>query len=390
MVSEAGVPASPLIQNGRLYAEISADGLLNTGIAVANPNDADAIITFEVRNTAGTIVKEGNFTLKANRQRAAFLDGDPFLAPSQVQGTLNLSSNVPVSVVALRSFYNERVPAEFLMTTLPVVDTSLPAGAGTQYIPHFADGAGFTTHILLVNPTDNAMIGTVQFFDQGLGSSTPGVQTNVNIGGHVSNSFEYSVAARSSRKLSTTGTAAGLTQGSVRVTRITAGGSAPVSLVVFTYKPAGITLSEAGVPATQGNLFHMYVEASGTLGTAGSIETGFAIANTSTASGTVTLQVTNLNGETTSLPPASVQTLLASGQIVGFLSSFFPALQKPFRGILRISTSTSGISVVGIRSRYNENASYLMTTTPSEQRDARRIVDGDAVPAHCERRRLHD
>jgi hypothetical protein len=360
LVSEAGVPASPLIQNGRIYAEVSANAYLNTGIAVANPNNHDAVIAFEIRDTAGLVVRSGAFTLAANRQRAAFLDAEPFLGPKPVQGTLSFNSSVAVSVIALRTFTNER--SEFLMTTLPVIDTSLPASAGTQFIPHFADGGGFTTNILLVNPSDTAVSGTVQFYNQGSGSIA-GTPTNVNIGGQINNTFPYTVAGRGSVKLSTAGAGSSIAQGSVRVVP-SGGGSAPVPLVVFTYKPGLYTLSEAGVPAAQGSAFRMYVQASGAGGAPGSIETGFAVANTSSASGTLTMELTNLDGTTAGLPPAVTRPLPGSGQIVGFLSSFFSNLPNPFRGVLRISTTTSGISVVGIRSRYNENGGYLMTTTP--------------------------
>ncbi len=372
LVSEAGVPASPLIQAGRIYAEVSATASLNTGIAVANPNSSDASISFQITNTAGQVVQSGSFVLGANRQRAAFLDGSPFFGPKPVQGTLSFSSSVPVSVIALRTFVNER--NDFLMTTLPVIDTSLAAVTGTQFIPHFADGAGFSTHILLVNPGDNTLSGTVEFFNQGSGSSIPGVfdpgqgtisgaPTNVSIGGQVASSFPYSVVGRSSMKFSTTGTASVMTQGSVRVIPA-GGGAAPVPLVVFTYKPEAYTLSEAGVPAIQGSAFRLYVQAAGTLGAPGSMETGFAVANTSTSAGTLTLELTNLDGTTTGLPSPVTRTLPGSGQVAGLLSGFFSNIPKPFRGVLRISTTTSGISVVGIRSRFNENGSYLMTTTP--------------------------
>ena len=42
----------------------------------------------------------------------------------------------------------------------------------------------------------------------------------------------------------------------------------------------------------------------------------------------------------------------------------FSALPNPFRGVLRVSTSSAGgISVVGIRGRYNERGDFLITTT---------------------------
>ena len=37
LVSEAGVPASPLVTSGRIDAEV--EGFVRTGLAIANPND---------------------------------------------------------------------------------------------------------------------------------------------------------------------------------------------------------------------------------------------------------------------------------------------------------------------------------------------------------------
>ena len=343
LVSEAGVPASPLIQNGRIYAEVN--GPLNTGVAIANPNSQAAVVTFQVTNSAGP-ARSGTFTIQANKQESFFLNGDPVNGGNAILGTLSFSSSVPISVVALRSFFNERTPSEFLMTTLPVVNTSVSVPAGTQFIPHFADGGGITTQILLVNPTENALTGVVEFYSQA---------------GQLTRSLPYSVGGRDSVRLSGSGGAV-LTQGSVRVVP-SGGGAAPAAMAVFTYKPAGVTLSEAGVPAIQGSAFRMYVESSGVTGTAGNIESGLAIANTSNAAATVTLELTNLDGSTTGLPSSISRTLPGAGQIVGSLGSFFSSLPNPFRGVLRVSAS-SAISVIGIRSRYNELGGYLMTTTP--------------------------
>jgi len=202
---------------------------------------------------------------------------------------------------------------------------------------------------------------------------------DVNIGGQLSSTFGYSVAARGAVKLSTAGNSSALTQGSARIIP-TGGRLAPAPPLVFTYKPGPFTLSEAGVAVTQGSAFRMYVEGSGTLGAAGSIETGLAVANTSVMPGTVTFELTNLDGTTAGLPAETTVTLPGSGQIVGFLRSFFLNLPNPFLGVMRISTTTSGISVVGIRSRYNENARYLMTATP---------LTDEATPSSTAMRFLH-
>jgi hypothetical protein len=60
---------------------------------------------------------------------------------------------VPVAVTALRGAVNDR--GDFLFTALPVVDLeALPAGPVT--IAQFAQGAGWTTQVVLVNKPDGA------------------------------------------------------------------------------------------------------------------------------------------------------------------------------------------------------------------------------------------
>ena len=55
--------------------------------------------------------------------------------------------------------------------------------------------------------------------------------------------------------------------------------------------------------------------------------------------------------------------LPAFGRLVGFLDQFLPPFSQPLQGILRITTTSSGISVIGLRTRYNERGDYLFTTT---------------------------
>jgi len=67
-----------------------------------------------------------------------------------------------------------------------------------------------------------------------------------------------------------------------------------------------------------------------------------------------------------------------SGQVAKFVDEIFPSLVFPIRGggvvyrtlvstraILRISTSGAGISVIGLRGRYNERGDFLITTIPA-------------------------
>src|SRR5215510_417694 len=168
LTSEAGVAASSLIQSGRVYAEIG--GPVNTGLAIANPNSQPATVSFYfVLHDDIDIFARGSTTILPNGQVSKFLNESPFNGPSHsgplvaFRGTFTFSSSVPIAVIALRGTTNER--GEFLITTLPVVDLDAPSPAGTIAIPHFANGGGWKTQIVLVNPGDRALAGTVQFFD---------------------------------------------------------------------------------------------------------------------------------------------------------------------------------------------------------------------------------
>src|SRR5205823_4066805 len=126
---------------------------------------------------------------------------------------------------------------------------------------------------------------------------------------------------------------------------------APTALVIFSYKPGATTVAQAGVPAASGTAFRMYAESSG------SVRTAMAIANNGSGSARVIFEVFNMDGSTGGLPlPASVD-LTGFGHTGSFLDDIFPnhTLPNPFQGIVRISTSaTDGISVIGVRSRFNE------------------------------------
>src|SRR5436309_12950936 len=348
LVSETGVPASLPLTSGRIYAEVA--GPVNTGLAIANPNNSIATIHFFFTDTAGNDLGSGSTTIGPNGQLAKFLDQAPFNGPPSFQGTFSFTSDVPVGVIALRGLTNER--SEFLMSTLPVIDTTSPPGLGAVVVPHFADGGGWVTQIFLVNPTDNPMTGKVQF------TNPDGAAAKVTIEGQTDSTFGYTVAGRSSQKLRTAGATLTRTSGSVRIVP-NGDGPAPTPLVLFSYKPAMITVSEAGVPVTSGTAFRMYVESS----VESNIQSGIAVANTSSSPATVTFELTTLSGAPAGVSPVTLN-LPGSGQAARFLGDIFPSLGSSFRGVLRITMTSSGLSVVGLRTRVNERGDFLITTTP--------------------------
>ena len=350
LLSEAAVPASSLISAGRIYAEIS--GTVNTGLALVNPNSSAVTLNFYFTNESGANSGSGSTTLAANSQTARFLTDPPFNSGPAGNGTFTFTSSAPVAAIAIRGLTNER--GEFLMTTLPVADLSVAAGNETLVFPYFADGDGWTTQIVMVNPTDDAMAGSIQFTD------------TVTIAAQTGTSFTYSIPARSSNKLRTAGTASPIRTGFVRMVP-NATNRAPSGLGIFSYRKSGITVTEAGVPAFRASMaWRLYAESSGNFSAqqAGSAETGIAIANSSSSSVTVNFELTTLSGTSTGL--TGVETVPANGIIAKFLRQIagFTTLPIPFQGVLRVSTaSPGGISVVGLRGRYNERGDFLITTT---------------------------
>ena len=355
LVAEAGVPAVATVQEGRIFAEVN--GPVNTGLAIANPNDTAATITFFFTDTSGVDFGSGSFELGANKQTSKFLDQDPFNGGTSLLGTFTFTSSMPIAVIALRGFTNER--SEFLMTTLPVTPLSSTA-SNTVYFPHFVDGSGWTTQVVLVNPTETMMMGTVQFLGQGSGTTAASPVPLTLDDASSGSSFAYSIPARTSQRFTTSNPAGTVSVGSVRATP-DGGSTTPSGLLVFSFVSGGVTVSEAGVPALpEGSAFRVYVEASGTPEQIGSVRSGVAITDTSGASNTVTLELTNLDGSLASA--ATTVPIPPSGQVARFLDELFSVLDN-FSGVLRI-TSTADIAIVGLRLRINSVSDIKMTTTP--------------------------
>ena len=368
LLSEAGVPASGAMLAGRIYAEVA--GVVTTGVAIANPSSQNANVTFFFTDSTGNNFGNGTFILEANQQMAKFLDQEPFNGGSSINGTFTFISDVPVAVVALRGLTNER--GEFLITTLPVA-TLVPGGTDTIFFPHFAVGGGWTTQVILTNPTDGTLAGEVRFFGPGIGETAgEGVPILLD-DGRVASRFDYAIAPRTSLGLRTV-EGASLVTGSVRVTP-SAGSTAPVGVSVFSLRSNGVVVTEAGVPAqTAGSGFRLYAEAFGNPGSSGSILTGVAITIASSTPTTATIELTRPDGSSLGLPATAVP-LPPSGQIADFIDAWFPTLSGPFSGILRI-TSNNPVAVVGLRSRTNERNDFLITTTPpSRESDAGNTSD---------------
>jgi Lamin Tail Domain len=351
LVTETGVSAVRPLTNGFGYVEIA--GSINTGLAIANPNNQDVTIDYTITDSNSVQNQiDGEIIIGANTQLSRFLTEIPY-AVRAITGTIVFTASAPVGVTILRGFTNER--GEFLVSTLPVVEmpitlTSLPA-----YLPHFAVGGGWRTEVILLNPVDATISGTLAFFD---GSGNP---VTVPIGSVTLSTVDYTLPGRRTLKFVLPNTGTAIQSGAVRVTPISGGVKTPIVLGVFSFTRSNVRVSEAAMLGITGTQFRTYIENSGTAGATGAILSGLAIANADGATNAIALEAFRLDG--TSTNQTALITLAVGGKTASFSNEIFPSLPANFRGIVKF-TSSGPVSVAGLRGRYNERGDFLITTVP--------------------------
>ncbi len=356
LVSEGSIPGVRPVTSGRTYVEVGSR--VNTAVAFVNTNSLQVTVTFQLTDDTGNSTGASSITLGPGAQSAMFLSDFPFNLISFV-GSLSFTATAPIGVAAIHTFTNQR--SDFLITSQPVVSTQ-SASNTLLVLPHFADGGGWATQVVLLNSTDQVITGTVQFFGEGT-TNAAATAVNVVMDGISDSLFNYRIPARSAAKFVTSGTSSPLQSGSVRVTP-SSGSPTPAGFTLFSLTAGGITITRSSSAGdVSSSAFRLYVEASGTLGQTGSIQTAVAIANTSSSPATVNFELWTSTGVSTGVTGSI--TIPAFGHAAKFFSDIFPAAALPVSGLLRVTAATSQVVIAALRARYNERQEFLMTATPS-------------------------
>lgn len=350
VVSESSLAASAPIRAGRLYVNVEVP--VNTGLAIVNDEAVAAFISFYFTDANGVDFGYGSFMLEGKHSISSFLNQAPFNLPRSLQGTLTFNSSLPVTVTGIRSLTNER--GEFLMTTQPVSSLDGPTVRTPIIFPQFSDGGGWSTQIVLVNPTDTAVAGAVQFF--GPASSGASVSTlTMTVNGVTGSSFDYFIPPRSAVRFATANASPDVHAGYVLATPKN-DSVVPQGFSILSLSNQGITVSQTSVPATTpGTVFQMYVEKSATL------QSSLALANPSASQALTTLELAALDGS--SLSRITLIAIPASGHIARLIGDLFPTVPEGFRGILR-TVSTQSIGVTDLRIRSNDRGDVIVTGLP--------------------------
>ncbi len=371
-VSEAGVPASPPTTSARLFIEYCSSvpavpgrteaGTIdiNTGIAVVNRGSETANVTYLLRNVLGTTLSSGHGTIAGGAHFAKFIDqmkdaAPDFDLPSDFQstiqfGSLDISSDQPLSVLALRTTTNQR--NEVLFTTTPTADLTRPLTGIPIYFPQFADGGGYTTTLVLLNISNGIETGTFRILDD------TGSALVVNqVGGTADSSFKYSIAPGGAFRFQTDGFPAATKAGWVQLTP-DPGTSTPVGAGMFSYNPDNVLVTESGIPAAASTTHaRVYVDSSE------GHNTGLAIANLASAGTNVFVRAFESDGKTGVGNTQGVLPLPARGHSAKFAGEFVAGLPEGFRGVLDIRSAMPFVALT-MRSLTNERGDFLLTTFP--------------------------
>ena len=189
MLQASVLPAS-LTTNAMMF--VSADGKLsrNVGVGIINPNGAAANSTMTLRDQNGHVLgTPKNFTLSARSQTAQFITSlfsDRPEIPKDFDGTLKVTSDLPVSIIGLR-FRGENfssIPVTNLATTnaVPEVRAGI-GGSGSIIVPEVAAGGGWASELILVNTGTDLLTVRVDFFKQ------DGTDLSIRLNGQSKNSF---------------------------------------------------------------------------------------------------------------------------------------------------------------------------------------------------------
>jgi hypothetical protein len=367
IVSEAGVPASPPVQSARIFIEyrtgVSAgNGTIDvlTGLAIANRGTTTANLTYTLRDRAGQLLATGQGTLAAGGHVAKFLHELRIIAPNFnlpanfstaiLYGSLEIASSQPVSVLGLRLTTNQR--KETLLTSTAVADLSQALTNSSIYFPQIADGGGYTTTIILTNTSGATQSGTISMFDDN------GAAFSVRqVGGTVGSSFPYSIPAAGTFVFQTDGSPSVTSAGWAKVTP-SSGSMSPVGAGVFSYTPAGILVTESGVPASVPTTrARLYVDRSR------GHDTGLALGNPGSSAVSITMQTFQANGNSAGTGPATVN-VPANGHTAKFVGQLISGLPDEFTGVADL-TSSSPFVPLTLRSLSNGRGDFLLTTFPA-------------------------
>lgn len=318
--------------------------------------------TMTLRDRNGAVVATSSFNFGPGQQLAELVsDRFPQAGPG-FEGSLQFSTGRNAALLRAAALRYDN-PAQDVLTAMPVVaETTNPdpfvnnpehkaiarLDRTTLYFPHLADGGGYRSSFLLLNPASAPVTATLEFF------ASNGSPLALPINGTSRTTHTVQLAARQVARIDTAGSSEEIKWGWARLTaseRIywhTLGGS-----VILQAVRDGSIASEAGVSSSvlMSN-FATYVDGTG------SAEAGIAVANPRDTA--VTLAFTLRDSSGALLAGPMVRDVPARGHLAQFVTQIFPGASG-IEGTLAVQASAP---VAGIGLRYESVERPIFTTVP--------------------------
>jgi len=341
IISQAGVAAAEPVLSGRLFVDESGP---QTGIAIVNPSQQDASVTFVLRDNKGQEVGRRTQPLKAGYHLPTFVYQLFSNLPDSFTGSLTFESNQKLAAIALRQSYNAL--REPLYSTLPVVDLASPPSYQPVVFPQIAAGGGYTSQLLLINTTVQKLTGRITLTDP------DGNPLRLSSGGIVDSQFSYAIDPDGTFRADFDRAAD--TRAGYALLTPDPGTPAPAGSVVFLWRQNQSLVTEAGVAATSPTTSaRIFIDNVGT-------STGVALANPAAQPALVTFTLLDRYGSTLD---STTRNLPAKGHIAIFANQLFPGMSGSFTGLMEINSPVP-VAPVTLKLITNERNDLILTTLP--------------------------
>jgi len=220
--------------------------------------------------------------------------------------------------------------------------TSGSAATDVTVFPQIADGSGYGTELILLNPASTAIRGTLQFsFAAATDRGT-------------SSTFAYEIPASGVWRLKTQGARPDVQTGFASLTP--ASGNVVPEGTAILKRWTGTNLEfEAGVPAARALIrAEMFAIRNATYRPA------IAVANRGASTD---VRLTPYRSDGTAVAPATTIAFASSSQRAAFIDELIPELPADFEGTVTLD-STSPVYAITLRTLVNASGAFLMTTMP--------------------------
>lgn len=167
---QAGVLPATLTTRLTLFANANIRLSANVGVGIMNPSSTAAVVTMTLRDTNGNLTASDILTIGSLQQTAKFISeffANVPNAPPDFAGTLTVTSDSPVGIVALA--FNggifTTIPISSLSPAVPFPQlTSVVGGSSGVLLPQFVANAGWASEIVLLNNSNAPVTARIDVF----------------------------------------------------------------------------------------------------------------------------------------------------------------------------------------------------------------------------------